>query len=130
LIYFDTSALVKLIFDEAKSAALAEWLALNADLRRISSDLATMELLRTCHRVDEEAVESASRVLGGIDLLPIDRAIVEKAASLSPADLRSLYAVHLASALSVKEHLTAFVAYDRRLCSAAADAGIAVLSLK
>jgi predicted nucleic acid-binding protein len=128
VIYFDTSALVKLVFDETESAALAEWLTLRADVPKVSSDLSTIELLRTCRRVDEGAVEGAVLLLGGIDLLPIDRAIVEKAATLIPTELRSLDAIHLASALSVKTNLTALVAYDVRLCSAAAEAGIEVVS--
>jgi predicted nucleic acid-binding protein len=128
VIYFDTSALVKLVFDETESAALAEWLTLRADVPKVSSDLSTIELLRTCRRVDEGAVEGAVLLLGGIDLLPIDRAIIEKAATLIPTELRSLDAIHLASALSVKTNLTALVAYDVRLCSAAAEAGIEVVS--
>lgn len=128
MIYFDTSALVKLIFDETESAALAEWLTVRADVPKISSDLSIIELLRTCRRVDEGAVESANLLLGGIDLLPMDRAVVEKAASLVPTELRSLDAIHLASALSVKANLTALVAYDVRLCSAAVEVGIEVVS--
>jgi predicted nucleic acid-binding protein len=128
VIYFDTSALVKLVFDETESAALAEWLTVRADVPKVSSDLSTIELLRTCRRVDEDAVEGANLLLGGIDLLPMDRAIVEKAATIVPSELRSLDAIHLASALSVKANLTALVAYDVRLCSAAAQAGIEVVS--
>jgi uncharacterized protein len=128
VIYFDTSALVKLVFDETESAALAEWLTVRADVPKISSDLSTVELLRTCRRVDEDAVEGANLLLGGIDLLPVDRAIVEKAATLVPTELRSLDAIHLASAWSVKADLTALVAYDVRLCSVAKKAGIEVVS--
>jgi len=128
LIYFDASALVKLVFDETESRALAEWLTLRADVPKVTSDLSTIELLRTCRRVDEGAVEGANLLLEGIDFLPMDRAIVEKAASLVPTELRSLDAIHLASALSVKTHLTALVAYGVRLCSAAADSGIEVVS--
>jgi predicted nucleic acid-binding protein len=128
VIYFDTSALVKLVFDETESAALADWLTVRADVPKVSSELSTIELLRTCRRVDEDAVEGANLLLGGIDLLPMDRAIVEKAATLVPSELRSLDAIHLASALSVNANLTALVAYDVRLCSAAAQAGIEVVS--
>jgi predicted nucleic acid-binding protein len=128
VIYFDTSALVKLIFDEAESDALAEWVTQRPDVPKITSDLSTVELLRTCRRVDAGAVRNANVLLGGIDLLPMDRAIVEQAALLVPTELRSLDAIHLASALSVKAQLTALVAYDSRLCSAATESGIAVVS--
>ena len=128
MIYFDTSALVKLVFEESESAALADWLTDRGDVPKVSSDLSTIELLRTCRRIDENAVEGANLLLGGIDLLPMDRAIVEMAASLVPTELRSLDAIHLASALSVKTELTVLVAYDARLCSAASDAGIEVAS--
>jgi predicted nucleic acid-binding protein len=120
--------LVKLIFEEAESAALEEWVTLRSDVPKISSDLSTVELLRTCRRVDEAAVENAKLLLGGIDLLPVDRSILEKAAALGPTDLRSLDAIHLASALSVKVNLTALVAYDSRLCSAATNSDIEVVS--
>lgn len=128
MIYFDTSALVKLVFEEVESMALAKWLSVRVEVPKISSDLATVELLRTCRRIDEDAVEDATILLGGIDLLPMDRAIVEQAATLAAEELRSLDAIHLASALSVKEDLTAFVAYDSRLCTAAAQVGIEVAS--
>jgi uncharacterized protein len=57
-------------------------------------------------------VESASVLLSGIDLLPAERAIVDRAVTIIPQELRSLDAIHLASAISVQSHLTAFVAYD------------------
>jgi predicted nucleic acid-binding protein len=128
MIYFDTSALARLVFEETESAALVEWLSARADVPKISSDLATVELLRTSRRVDAESLDGANLLLGGIDLLPVDRAIVEKASTLVPTELRSLDAIHLASALSVKTSLTALVAYDVRLCSAATRAGIQVVS--
>ena len=128
MIYFDTSALVKLVFEELESAALEEWLTIRADVPKVSSDLSTIELLRTCRRLDEGAVEGASLLLGGLDLLPMDRAIIEKAASIVPTELRSLDAIHLASALSVKTTLTDLVTYDVRLSEAAADAGLPVVS--
>ena len=70
MIYFDTSALVKLVFDETESAALAEWLTHRAGVPKISSDLSTVELLRTCRQVDENAVEGANLLLGGITFSP------------------------------------------------------------
>ena len=60
--------------------------------------------------------------------MPIDHLIVEQAAILIPRELRSLDAIHLASALSLNGDLTDFVAYDVRLCSAAESAGLPVVS--
>ncbi len=128
MIYIDTSALVKLLFDEPESSALADWLTLKADIPKVSSDLSTVELLRTCQRIDESLVGDARRLLDGVDLVPIDHVIVEQAATLIPRELRSLDTIHLASALSLSNDLTDFVAYDVRLCSAAKNAGLPVMS--
>jgi predicted nucleic acid-binding protein len=128
MIYIDTSALVKLLFEEPESSALSSWLAEEYETPKVSSDLATVELLRTCHRIDGALVHDARRLLDGIDLVPISHAIVEQAAALTPGVLRSLDAIHLASALFLREDLANFVAYDVRLCSAAADAGLHVVS--
>ena len=128
MIYIDTSALVKLLFEEPESLALTNWLTSRANVPKVSSDLSTVELLRTCQRIDEGALDDARRLLGGIDLLPIDHVVVEQAAAIAPRELRSLDAIHLASALSLKPDLTGFLAYDARLCSAAARAGLLVVS--
>lgn len=128
MIYLDTSALVKLLFEEPESLALAEWLTSRVDVPKVSSDLSTVELLRTCERIDDGALDDARRLLGGIDLLPLDHVVVEQAATISPRELRSLDAIHLASAISLRAELTNFVAYDSRLISAAAAAGLRVIS--
>jgi predicted nucleic acid-binding protein len=125
VIYLDSSALVKLVFEEAQSNGLAHWLADQHDLPKISSELSTIELFRTCRRLHEDTI-GARQVLAGLDLLPMTGDVVEQAALVGPADLRSLDAIHLASALLVIGDLTAFVAYDARLRTAAADAGLVV----
>lgn len=126
MIYLDSSALVKLVFEEAESDALARWLAEQHDLPKISSELSTIELLRTCRRLDQDAITGARQVLAGLDLLPMTSDIIEQATLASPVELRSLDAIHLASALMVVEHLSTFVAYDTRLLAAAMDAGLQV----
>ncbi len=126
MIYLDTSALVKLVFEEPESEALARWLAERSNVSKISSELSTIELLRVCRRRDKNTVTVARQLLAGIDLLSITSDIVEQAALIDPAMLRSLDAIHLASALSLSGDLTVFVAYDTRLSTAATDAGIKV----
>ncbi len=128
MIYIDTSALVKLLFDEPESAALTDWITQKTEIPKVSSELSTVELLRTCRRIDGSIVDDARRLLDGVDLLPIDHVIVERAAVLAPRDLRSLDAIHLASALSLIEDLTDFVAYDVRLRAAANQVGLPVVS--
>lgn len=128
MIYIDTSALVKLLFEESESSALSDWLTLKNTIPKISSHLSTVELLRTCKRIDDSLVDQARRLLDGVDLVPIDHVIVEQAAILTPRQLNSLDAIHLASALSLNEDLTDFVAYDVRLCSAASMVGLPVVS--
>ena len=128
MIYIDTSALVKLLFEEPESLALTDWLILRADVPKVTSDLSTVELLRMCQRIDDGALDDARRLLGGMDFLQIDHALVEQAAAISPRELRSLDAIHLASAISLRPDLTDFVAYDSRLCSAARAAGLLVVS--
>jgi uncharacterized protein len=121
VIYLDASALVKLVFEEPESAALEQWVSDRSELPKLTGELSTVELVRTCRRLDEGAVADARRLLAGLDLLPMASAIVEEAALAGPALLRSLDAIHLASALSVREGLIAFVTYDARLAAAAAS---------
>jgi predicted nucleic acid-binding protein len=126
VIYLDSSALVKLVFEETESGALAQWLAERQEVPKISSELSTVELVRICRRRDESTVIGARQVLMGLNLLPMTVDLIEQAALVGPAELRSLDAVHLASALSVSEDVTAFVVYDTRLRTAVVDAGIEV----
>jgi uncharacterized protein len=128
VIYLDSSALVKLVFEESESRALERWLADRDDQPKISSELSTVELLRTCRRLNEGAVDGARQVLAGLDLLPIAGDVLDQAALVDPAELRSLDAIHLASALIVKEELIAFVVYDARLRTAARNVSLDVVT--
>lgn len=128
MIYLDSSALVKLVYEEPESTALVEWLAERQDVPRVTSQLSTIELVRACRRRDDEDVANARIVLTGLDLLPLTPDLVEQAALVGPAELRSLDTIHLATALAVRDDISTLVAYDERLGSAAAAAGLDVVA--
>lgn len=120
LVYLDSSAIVKLVVRERESAALFEWLRARPD--RISSVVARVEVLRALRRAGapELTRRRALDVLGRISLIPIDRAVLDAASEVGPPDLRSLDAIHVATALSLAADLAGFVTYDNRLATAAA----------
>ena len=117
-VYLDSSALMKLIFEEAESAALRTFLAEHPC--RVSSLLAQVEVLRTVGRVPDPAVTREAReILERIHLIRPDHSIHEAATTTMPATLRTLDALHLATALSLRPHLAGIVVYDRVLADAA-----------
>lgn len=126
MIYLDASALVKLLFDEAESEALERWISDRADVPKVTSELSIVEVGRTCRRVDESAMADARRLLAGLDLIPLARPIMEQASVIGPPALRSLDAIHLASARSVGAAVAVLVTYDDRLARAAGADELAV----
>lgn len=126
MIYFDTSALAKLVWAEDHSADLISWLEGFPNEAYISSVLADVELRRTMWRIDPGAAVYVDSVLAELTMLPIDAAVVRGAGQFSQAQLRALDAIHLATAaralrISEIEH---FVTYDKRLLQAAASEGL------
>ena len=120
--YIDSSALVKLAIPEPESDALRAELARWE--RHVSSALARVEVVRACARVDAKARRIAEQVVGALDLIAVDDRVLEEAALLGPADLRSLDAIHLASALLLGDALGVAIVYDDRLMEAMRAAGV------
>lgn len=115
--YLDSSAIVKLIVDEPESAALRDHLRRHA--RWSSSALARVEVPRAVRQHGAEATDRARLALARLDLVVIDDALLDAAARLSPPPLRSLDAIHLASATALEDDLAELVTYDRRMLDAA-----------
>lgn len=124
MIYLDSSALLKLLVEESESAALASWMAERSTTPAVSSELAKLEVVRAARRLDTAVVSAARTLLSQIDLVPLSGGLIEEAAEVGQPTLRSLDAIHLVSALSIRSDLTAFVAYDHRLAAAAQSAGL------
>ncbi len=127
MIYLDSSAIVKLVLPEPESLALRSFLASDED--HVSSSLARVEVLRTVRRVDdtEDRLRAAKQSLARVSLVDMREALLGEAGTLGPPNLRSLDAIHLATALSL-DRLDAFVTYDHRLAEAARKAGLSVAS--
>ena len=123
--YLETSAAVKLVVAERGSTALRRWLV-SRDDRMMSSDLLRTELLRTTRRAAPEAMEQARAVLDSLLLVTLSASVCERATLLEPEVLRSLDALHLASALEVGDELEGVITYDRRLREGAQALGITV----
>lgn len=128
LLYLDSSALVKLVAREAETAALLALLEPRPEV--VSSALARVEVLRAVGRASrwEKQRARAGEVLSRVTLVAVDDPILEAAASLRPEDLRSLDAIHLATALALRPEAEALVSCDARLNAAAKALGLAVLT--
>lgn len=120
--YLDSSAIVKLAVAEPESAALRRHLRRRRPL--VSSALARAEVLRALLPAGTPVVAAGRSVLADIELARINDRVLAAAASLEPADLRTLDAIHLATAQRFGTELGQLVTYDDRMLAAAALLGI------
>lgn len=121
--YIDTSAATKLLVEEAESSALAHELDLREPVL-VASYLLETEVRRVVHRIPALSHEAASRLLEGIDLYEAPPSLFREAGLLPGSGLRSLDALHLATAVRIG--VDALVTYDVKMREAARDLGIAV----
>jgi uncharacterized protein len=128
VIYLDTSALVKLIRSEVESSDLVDWLDERVEIPWITSVLAEVELPRAIRALAPDGLSAVPSVLARLDRFEIDPVIRATAAAYSDSGLRSLDAVHLATAQTASSSapLTALVTYDARLGAAASALGMTI----
>lgn len=125
-VYLDASAAAKLLVDEDESEALVAYLdQMSDDQDLVSSALLETEVRRlaVCLGLDQYAV---SDLLARVDLVDPPRSLFHEAGLLPGTHLRSLDALHLATALRVEAET--IVAYDARLLDAARSLGLGVHS--
>lgn len=125
LVYLDASALVKLVVAEPESSALARFLR---DWKsRVTSRISSVEVSRVSRRIAiAEVVKRADALLDNIAFVELSSDIARVAGALDPPMLRSLDAVHVASALSLGSDAGPFVTYDARMQEAATAEGLEV----
>jgi predicted nucleic acid-binding protein len=124
MIYLDSAAVVKLVHAEAESPALRAWLGGRAETGWVSSVLVEIESFRALARYAPEAATRLQPVLDQIDLIDLSPRVRLLAQTVRPVTVRSLDAIHLGTALSIRSALTSFATYDKRLLDAAIAAGL------
>ena len=124
LTYVDSSAIVKLAVAEPESTALRRYLSRRQPL--VSSALARTEVARALMPSGDEAIARGEDVLRRVQLLRVNDRVLREAGRMEPADLRSLDAIHLASAQLIGASIRQIVTYDERMAAAARASGWAV----
>ena len=124
VVYVDTSALGALLVEQLESDALESWLDQTSDML-VSSDLLEVELRRLAVR---EGIDQAdvTRLLDGVSIAALDRAVYRSAGLLPMPYLRTLDALHLEAAMRLDA--AAVLTYDRRLSKAARSVGLRVVA--
>ena len=122
-LYLDSSAFVKLAVEEPETAVLRGFLA-NREQRRVSSALLRTEALRAVRHLGAEALATVREGLRRVDLVGIDDRILDTAGTLEPRVLRTLDAIHVATAMALGDDLEAIVTYDERMVEAARLLGL------
>lgn len=123
--YLDSSALARLVVSEPESPSLREFL--KKSTVRITSGISETELGRVAARGDGRGVAASRRVLGVVLQIDVSREILAAAARLLPVSLRSLDAIHLATALELATDIDYFITYDAKLGAAAEQSGFTVV---
>ncbi|MGY4772598.1 type II toxin-antitoxin system VapC family toxin [Kribbella sp. CWNU-51] len=127
MIYLDSAAIVKLIRPEKETEALHAWLTAESDKALVASALVATEVPRALRRTDPGRLVAVPTLLAKLNRIPIDETLLATAAAYPDPMLRTLDAIHLASAQTLVLEgleLTALVTYDKRLLAAATDAGL------
>lgn len=125
-VYLDSSAIVKLAVREPESGALRKHIRRRRPL--VSSALARTEVLRALLPYGSAPVAAGRGVLARINLVRVNDRVLDLAGSMDPAELRSLDAIHLATALRLREELGGIVTYDERMAGAAEQLGFRVFA--
>lgn len=128
MIYLDSAAVVKLIRHEPSTAALVSWLNERTGVPLVSSVLVEVEVPRALRRTAPAALPAVPTTLARLYRLEVDATVRATAASFLDPNMRSLDAIHLATAMQVGSQLDSFVTYDSHLLGFAELAGLPVAS--
>lgn len=130
LFYADTSAVIKLLVEESDSKAVAEFYDAHLESEWVSSALLRIEVTRAVTRAMPVLLPDARDLLLAFSFVSMDDEMVEGAMNEPDRALRSLDAIHLATARVLGPELDGLLTYDERLIRAGADAGLTIVTPK
>lgn len=125
--YLDTSAFVKLVIMEPRTNELLAWIKTEQPTF-VSSDLLAVEAIRTARRHSPEALTTVRERLAAVTRIRLSPDICDRAAHMDPGVMRSLDALHLATARALGSQMKSVVTYDARMIESCALVGVDVTS--
>lgn len=126
--YADTSAVIKLLIDEPQTSAMSAFYDEHENCEWTGSTLLRIEVARAVNRIQPALLPEARELLDYFSFIPINDDVIERATLEPDRSLRSLDAIHLATARKLAGDLAGLVSYDERLLAAATSAGLPVAS--
>jgi len=126
-VYLDSSAFVKIVVAEPESRALRSFLTRRRS-RHVSSAMLRAEALRAVRHTGPEVLARTRSALKAVDLIAVTDSILDVAGTLEPRIVRTLDAVHLATAIALGDDLEVLVTYDTRMAEGARLLGLAAAS--
>lgn len=125
MFYLDSSAVVKLVFQEAETKALKDFLSNDIT----SSDLTKIEVYRVCSRLDKNSIDVANKVFDKITFFEINKKIIDITKELVKIPyLKSIDSIHLATALGIAHFTNGFITYDKQMIRAAKELDLSVIT--
>ena len=126
-VYLDSSAFVKIVVAEPESRALRSFLTRRRS-RHVSSAMLRAEALRAVRHSGPEVLARTRSALKAVDLIAVADSILDAAGTLEPRIVRTLDAIHLATAIALGDDLEVLVTYDTRMAEGARLLGLAAAS--
>lgn len=127
MIYIDSSALTKLVVPEYETESLRRYFRTTESGQAATSELTVVELRRAALRRGVEALADViEQTLSRVDTASLTQGTLQRAAALRPPALRTLDALHVATALELR--ITTVVTYDQRMAQACRANGLKAVS--
>ncbi len=126
MIYLDASALVTLVTGRPYARELREFLAESPEMPMGTSTVGFIETVRTLDRVGSYPTAMQDLLASFTEILVTDE--IRDAAASMPGVVRTLDAVHIASAQAIGDALAFLVSYDKRMLDIAHSVGIAIVA--